>query len=143
MPLWHKNIKFGITWSFLSNFDILFFLNACFLKTNRMVTITKLYVFSFRFWFLPQFFLRGLTLVVLHVWTQNYLQNVWTCPGSPLQLLIRNNCFLSERPEPPPPPLKLHRKCVSFIIASINTISFINFVISNKAVNFLHWVQEV
>ena len=25
MPLLHKNIKFGITWSFLSNSDILFF----------------------------------------------------------------------------------------------------------------------
>ena len=26
-----------------SNFDIIFFQNACFLKTNLMVTITKLY----------------------------------------------------------------------------------------------------
>ena len=25
MPLCHKNINLGITWSFLSNFDILFF----------------------------------------------------------------------------------------------------------------------
>ena len=35
----------------------LFFLNARFFKTNRMVTITKLYLLKFRFWFLPQFLL--------------------------------------------------------------------------------------
>ena len=41
MPLWHKNIKSGITWSFFVQF--LYFFNAYFVKTNRMVTITKLY----------------------------------------------------------------------------------------------------
>ena len=45
MPLWHKNIKLDITWSFSSDFDIIFSVNAYFFKTNRMVTITKLYVF--------------------------------------------------------------------------------------------------
>ena len=55
-----------------------------------MVTITKLYLLWSRFWFLLQFLLRGLTWAVLHVWTQNYPQNVGTCPGLPLQLLARN-----------------------------------------------------
>ena len=50
---------------------------------------------------MPQFLLRGLTWSVLHVRTQNYLQNVGTCPGRPLQLLTRNHFFQSERPEPP------------------------------------------
>ena len=31
-----------------------------------------------------------LTWAVLHIWTQNYPQNVGTCPGLPLQLLARN-----------------------------------------------------
>ena len=78
----------------------LFFSNARFLKTNRMVTITKLYFLKFRFWSLPQFLLRGLTWAVLHVWTQNYPQNAGTCPGLPLQLLARNHFFQSDRPEP-------------------------------------------
>ena len=39
--------------------------------------------------------------VILHVWTQNYPQNVGTCPGLPLQLLARNPFFQSDRPEPP------------------------------------------
>ena len=41
---------------------------------------------------------------VLHVWTQNCLQNFGTCLGRPLQLITRNHFFQSERPKPPPPP---------------------------------------
>ena len=94
MPLWRKNINLVI---FRPILTLLFFQNPCFLKTNRMVTITKLYDLKFRFWFCPSFcsdlkfrfwfLLRGLTWVVLHVWTQNYLRNVGTCPGRPLELL--------------------------------------------------------
>ena len=87
---------FGITRSFFIQF-LRFFLICSFLNTNRLVTITKLYFLLSRFWFL----LRGLTLAVLHVWTQNYPQNVRTCPGLPLQLLARNTFFQSDRPEPP------------------------------------------
>ena len=61
------------------------------------MTITKLYFFYFRFWFLPQFFLRGLTWAVLYVWPSP------PTPGLPLQLLTRNSCIQSDRPEPPPP----------------------------------------
>ena len=39
--------------------------------------------------------------MVLHVWTQKYPQNVGTCTGFPLQLLVRNPFFQSDRPEPP------------------------------------------
>ena len=39
---------------------------------------------------MPQFLLRGLTWAVLHVWTQNYPQNVDACSGLLLQLLARN-----------------------------------------------------
>ena len=74
--------------------------------------LTKLYDLKFRFWFLPQFLLRGLTLAVLNVWTQIYLQNVGTGPGRPVQLLTRNNFFQSKKPEPPPPPPPL--KCGKF-----------------------------
>ena len=59
----------GITRSFFIQFDVLF-LNARFLKTNRMVTTTKLYFFKFRFWLSPQFLLQGLTWAVLYVWTR-------------------------------------------------------------------------
>ena len=41
---------------------------------------------------------------VLHVWTQNYPQNVGTCHGLPHQPLARNTFFQSDRPDPPPPP---------------------------------------
>ena len=39
---------------------------------------------------MSQFLLRGVAWVILHVWTQNYPQNVRTCPGRSLQLLTRN-----------------------------------------------------
>ena len=65
-----------------------------------MVTITKLYSLLFIFWFLPHFLLQGLKWAVLHVWTQNYPQNVGTCPGLPLKLLARNHFFQSDRPDP-------------------------------------------
>ena len=105
----HNLVNFGPILTFL--FKMLF------LKTIRMVTITKLYDLYFRFWFLPQFLLLGLTLAVLHVWTQNYLQNVGTCPGRPLQLPTRNNFFQSERaqPTPPPPPLNSGSDCMNLL----------------------------
>ena len=40
-------------------------------------------------------------IAVLHVWTQNYSQNVGTCPGLSFQFLTRNMFFQNERPEPP------------------------------------------
>ena len=57
--------------------------------------------FGFGFCFWTPFLLRGLTWAILHVWTQNYHQNVGTCPGIPFQLLTRNLFFQNERPEPP------------------------------------------
>ena len=68
-----------------------------------MVTTTKLYFLKSTFWFLLQFLLRGLTLAVLHVWTQNYPQNFRTCPDLPLQLLARNIFFKVIGLTPPPP----------------------------------------
>ena len=76
--------------SFTKSLNRSFFIHACFLKTNRIVTITKLYFLSSRLWFLLQFLLRGLTWAVLHVWTQNCPHNFGTCPGLPLQFLDRN-----------------------------------------------------
>ena len=37
----------------------------------------------------------------MNVWTQNYPQNVWTCPSLPLHHLALNPFFQSDRPEPP------------------------------------------
>ena len=96
----------ALNWSFFVQFWHYFFSKCLFFKENRMVTITKLNYLQFSFWFFPQFLLQGLTWAVLHVWTQNYLQNVGTCPGCLLQLLTRNHFFQSERTEPPP--LKFH-----------------------------------
>ena len=55
--------------------------------------------FSSDFGFCPSFLLRGLTWAVLHEWTQNYPQNVGTCPGLPHQPLVRNTFFQSDRPD--------------------------------------------
>ena len=46
-------------------------------------------------------------MAVLHVWTQNYLQNVRTCPGCPLQPLNRNHFYPLAKVERPEPPLTL------------------------------------
>ena len=52
------------------------------------------------------FLLRGLTWVMLYVWTKNYPQVVGTCSGHHGQL-ISQNCVLTKiraEPHPPPPP---------------------------------------
>ena len=108
MPLRHKNIKLGITWSFFVQFRHYCSLNACFLKTNRMVTITKLYNPYFRFLFLPHFFAprphMG-SIARMDLKLPLKCQDVsWPSPLTP----NLKSFFQSERPEPLPPPLSLY-----------------------------------
>ena len=51
--------------------------------------------------FVPVFASRPHMGSIARTWTQKYPKNVGTCPGLPLQLLSRNYCFQSDRPEPP------------------------------------------
>ena len=67
-----------------------------------MVTITNISSISFSlyFGFCSSFGSMGSNKSVFHVWTQNYPQNVGTCPGFTLQLLAGNPFFQSDRPDP-------------------------------------------
>ena len=83
----------------------LFFINACFLKTNRMVTITKLYIFfSSDFGFCPIFCSKashGQYCTYGPKTTLKMLGRVLAFPTGP-PTLPRNTFFQSDRPEPFP-----------------------------------------
>ena len=72
-------------------------------------------------------------MAVLHVWTQNYLQKVRTCPGRPLKLLTRNHFSKCERPESPPPPYMAQLTClfaVNEMTLAINSfVHYLNLII--------------
>ena len=113
MPLWCVIINWYISVIFHPILTVSFFKCSSF-KTNRMVTITKLYFLYSRFWFFPVFALffalrqycSICSWAVLHTWIQNHPQNVGTCPGLPSNSKIQTQYrfFQSDRPEPPPPP---------------------------------------
>ena len=72
-----------------------------------MLTITKLYFFNFRFWFLPQFLLRGLashshmgSIVRMDPKLLLNCPDVSSCPGLPLQ--ARNHFSKVIGLNPPP-----------------------------------------
>ena len=63
---------------------------------------TKLYLLVLYIGFLAPFLLRGLTWVMLYVWTKNYPQVVGTCSGHHGQLISQNCVPTKIRAEPPP-----------------------------------------
>ena len=66
---WHNSIIFHPIFTF-------FILNCLVFETYRMVSKSKLYLFSLRFWCLAPFLLRGLAWVKLCAWTQNHPKKV-------------------------------------------------------------------